>query len=333
MPPTYNTEFFRNLSQDTPTPMADSSPAPTGPTTAAGGAALRQAVTEEMLGIVGAPFALAGRLVEDAGFDAIYLSGAAFSAGTLGVPDIGLFTRDQLVEQTRILARAVTIPVVVDADTGFGDPRDVEETVRLLEAAGAAAIQLEDQPADKRCGHLAGKRVVEAAEMCERLAAAVAGRRDPGTVIIGRSDARGVHGLDDCIGRLHAYSDAGADWLFPEALASREEFRRVGDALEGTPLLANMTEFGVSPLVSIPDLADLGFSAVLYPVTLLRLAMKAMEAGLAIIASEGTQETLLDLMQSREELYELLGYDPRHPDAHLGGPAAARAARHQEKQA
>ena len=121
--------------------------------------------------------------------------------------------------------------------------------------------------------------------------------------------------------------------LFPEALASREEFRRVGEALEGTPLLANMTEFGVSPLVSIPDLADLGFSAVLYPVTLMRLAMKAMEAGLAIIASEGTQESLLDLMQSREELYELLGYDPRHPDAHLAGPAAARTARHQEKHA
>lgn len=169
--------------------------------------------------------------------------------------------------------------------------------------------------------------------MCERLAAATAGRSDPGTVIIGRSDARGVHGLDDCIRRLEAYRDAGADWLFPEALASREEFRKVGDALEGTPLLANMTEFGVSPLVSIPDLADLGFSAVLYPVTLMRLAMKAMEAGLAIIASEGTQESLLDLMQSREELYDLLGYDPRHPEHHLAGPAAARAARHQEKHA
>ena len=306
------------------------SPAPFGPATAPGGSALRRAVTEEMLGIVGAPLAIAGRLVEDAGFDAIYLSGAAFSAGMLGVPDIGLFTREQLVEQTRILARSVAIPVVVDADTGFGGPADVEETVRLLESAGAAAIQLEDQPADKRCGHLSGKRVVEPAEMCERLAAASAGRRDPGTVIIGRTDARGVHGFDDCLARLHAYRSAGADWLFPEALASRDEFRRVGDAFSdaATPLLANMTEFGVSPLVSIPDLAELGFSAVLYPVTLLRLAMKAMEAGLAILASEGTQESLLDLMQSREELYALLGYDPKHPEAHLAGPAAARAASH-----
>jgi methylisocitrate lyase len=304
-------------------------PAPIGPATAAAGAALRAAAARETLGIVGAPFALAARLVEEAGFDAVYLSGAAFSAGTLGVPDIGLFTRDQLVEQTRILARAVTIPVVVDADTGFGGPRDVEETVRLLEAAGAAAIQLEDQPGDvaggKRCGHLGGKQVIETAAMADRIAAACAGRRDPATVIIGRSDARGVNGFDDLLGRLEAYAAAGADWLFPEALASRDEFGRVGrDFGAGPLLLANMTEFGRSPLVSIPDLAEFGFGAVLYPVTLLRLAMKAMEAGLAVLADEGTQESLLDLMQSREELYEMLGYDPANPGRHRAGPAAAR---------
>ena len=295
-------------------------PAPVGPTTAAGGAALRRAVEEGTLGIVGAPFALAAKLVEERGFDANYLSGAAFSAGTLGVPDIGLFTREQLVEQTRILARAVSIPLVVDADTGFGGPRQVEETVRLLEEAGAAAIQLEDQSPAKRCGHLAGKQVVEPAEMCEKLAAAAAARRHPGTVIIGRSDARGVHGLDDLLTRLDAYRTAGADWLFPEALASRDEFRRVGSACAGlAPLLANMTEFGVAPLVSLPDLAEMGFAAVLYPVTLLRLAMKAMEAGLAVLAADGTQESLLDLMLTREELYDLLGYDPAHPERH---PAA-----------
>ena len=293
-------------------------PAPDGPATAPGGAALRRAAATETLGIVGAPFALAAKLVESAGFDAIYLSGAAFSAGTLGVPDIGLFTRDQLVEQTRILARAVSVPVVVDADTGFGGPQDVEETVRLLEAAGAAAIQLEDQRgADKRCGHLAGKQVIDPGEMAEKLAAAAAGRRDAGTVIIGRCDSRSVHGLDDCLARLHAYQAAGADWLFPEALQSRDEFGRVGREFAGAiPLLANMTEFGTSPLISIPDLADLGFTAVLYPVTLMRLAMKAMEAGLALIAEEGTQESLLDLMQSRQELYELLDYDPKHPERH-----------------
>ncbi|MBU6308808.1 MAG: isocitrate lyase/phosphoenolpyruvate mutase family protein [Planctomycetes bacterium] len=293
-------------------------PAPDGAATAPGGAALRRAAATETLGIVGAPFALAAKLVEPAGFDAVYLSGAAFSAGTLGVPDIGLFTRDQLVEQTRILARAVSIPLVVDADTGFGGPRDVEETVRLLEAAGAAAIQLEDQRgADKRCGHLAGKQVIDVPEMADKLAAAAAGRRDPGTVIIGRCDSRSVHGLDDCLARLHAYRAAGADWLFPEALQSRDEFGRVGSEFAGSiPLLANMTEFGTSPLISIPDLAALGFAAVLYPVTLMRLAMKAMEAGLALIAEEGTQENLLDLMESRQELYELLDYDPKHPERH-----------------
>jgi len=283
------------------------------------GAALRRLATEGTFAIPGAPLALAAKLIEREGFGAIYLSGAAFSAGILGVPDIGLFTRDQLVEQTRILARAVSIPVVVDADTGFGGPDAVTDCVRRLEEAGAAAIQLEDQRgADKRCGHLAGKQVVDTAEMAEKLAAAAAARRDPGTVIIGRCDSRSVHGLDDCLGRLRAYRDAGADWLFPEALQSRDEFGRVGREFAGSiPLLANMTEFGTSPLISIPDLADLGFTAVLYPVTLMRLAMKAMEAGLALIAEEGTQESLLDLMQSREELYELLGYDPRKPEAHL----------------
>jgi methylisocitrate lyase len=309
--------------------MTQPAPAPIGPATARRGAALREQATSETLGIVGAPFALAAKLVEAAGFDAVYLSGAALSAGTLGVPDIGLFTRDQLVEQTRILARATTIPIVVDADTGFGSPADVAETVRLLEEAGAAAVQIEDQPGvaagGKRCGHLGGKEVVDQAVMRERIAAAVAGRRDPGTVIIARSDARGVSGLEDLLVRLHAYQAAGADWLFPEALPARDEFMQLGREFAGGPLLlANMTEFGKGPLVSIPDLARYGFGAVLYPVTLLRLAMKAMEAGLAVIADEGTQESLLDLMLSREELYDMLDYDPADPDRHLAGPAAAR---------
>jgi len=307
-------------------------PAPVGPATAAGGGRLRAAADEEMLGIVGAPFALAARLVEESGFDAVYLSGASFSAGLLGVPDIGLFSRAQLVEQTRILTRATKLPVLVDADTGFGDPREVEETVRALEAAGAAAIQIEDQagtdaPGAKRCGHLGGKRVVEPAEMIDRIAAAVAGRRDAATVIVARSDARGTTSLPDLHGRLRAYTDAGADWLFPEALESRDEFIELGNEFAAGPLLvANMTEFGRGPLISLADLAGFGFGAALYPVTLLRLAMKAMQVGLAILAEEGTQENLLDLMQSREELYDLLGYDPADPGRHLAGPAAARQA-------
>lgn len=280
------------------------------------GRQLRAAVEDAAIAIVGAPFALAARLVEREGFAAVYLSGAAFSAGALGIPDIGLFTLDQLVEQTRVLARAVSIPLVVDADTGFGGPREVEACVRLLEEAGAAAIQLEDQSADKRCGHLAGKRLVDAAEMREKIAAAAGARRDPATVIIGRTDARGVTGLDDCLRRLHSYHEAGADWLFPEALASRDEFALVGRefAAGQAVLMANMTEFGVGPLVSLQDLESLGFSAALHPVTLLRIAMKAMEAGLGLLADEGSAENLLDLMLSRQELYELLDYDPARPE-------------------
>ena len=296
-------------------------PTPSSPrsTPSGRGGLLRDAVEESTIAIVGAPFALAAKLVEREGFGAIYLSGAAFSAGSLGIPDIGLFTLEQLVEQTRVLAGSVAIPLVVDADTGFGGPKEVAECVLKLEAAGAAAIQLEDQQSAKRCGHLAGKQLIDEAEMCGKIAAAAAARRDPSTVIIGRTDARGVTSLDDCLRRMHAYRDAGADWLFPEALRSRDEFRQVGDefASLNTPLLANMTEFGVSPLVALEDLSAMGISAALYPVTLMRIAMKAMEAGLGMIADEGTQENLLDLMQTREELYDLLDYDPAHPEVWL----------------
>jgi methylisocitrate lyase len=281
------------------------------------GAILRRLVADGTVAIPGAPLALAAKLIEREGFDAIYLSGAAFSAGLLGVPDIGILTLDQLVAQTRLLAATVEIPLVVDADTGFGSPDAVAECVRRLEEAGAAAIQLEDQRRPKRCGHLPGKEIVELDEMTAKIAAACAARRDPATVIIGRSDARGVTNLDDCLARLKAYRAAGADWLFPEALASRDEFARVGRELSGTPLVANMTEFGTSPLLTLDELQSLGFAAVLYPVTLLRLAMKAIEAGLGLIADEGTQAGLLDLMQSREELYDLLDYDPKHPERHL----------------
>ena len=281
------------------------------------GSALRRLVEEGTFAIPGAPIALAAKLIEREGFGAIYLSGAAFSAGVLGVPDIGILTLDQLVAQTRLLAGAVEIPLVVDADTGFGGPEEVADCVRRLEEAGAAAIQLEDQRRPKRCGHLPGKEIVDVGEMTAKIEAARAARRDPATVIIGRSDARGVTNLEDCLARLKAYRDAGADWLFPEALATRDEFARVGRELSGTPLVANMTEFGTSPLLTLDELSSLGFAAVLYPVTLLRLAMKAIEAGLGLIADEGTQAGLLDLMQSREELYDLLDYDPKHPERHL----------------
>ena len=284
------------------------------------GHVLREALRDRPLPIVGSPFALAARLIEESGFPAVYLSGAAFSAGLLGVPDIGIVTLDQLVDQTARLAGSVQLPVVVDADTGFGGPDEVAACVQKLEAAGAAAIQIEDQNSDKRCGHLPGKRAIETASMVEKIAAACQGRTSPETIIIARTDIRGVTSLDDCLSRIDAYREAGADWIFPEALRSREEFALVGDSLrQGDGIgLANMTEFGRSPLLELEELGDLGFAAVLYPVTLLRLAMKAIEVGLDLLADEGTQRSLLDLMQTREELYHLLDYDPAQPESWRG---------------
>jgi methylisocitrate lyase len=271
------------------------------------GKTLRQAVAGSTILIPGAFNALAGKLIEQAGFNAMYLSGAAFSAGTLGLPDIGLFTLTELVLQTTWLTRSVETPVIVDADTGFGEAVNVERTIVELEAAGAAGIQLEDQRLPKRCGHLSGKSLVEAAEMCSKIRAAATARRDPELVLIARTDARGVSGMPEAIDRAKKYLDAGADWIFPEALATREEFEEFADAVDA-PLIANMTEFGQSPLLTLEELADLGYAGVLMPVTLLRVAMKAVEAALGMISQEGTQRDLLDLMQTRQELYDLLDY-------------------------
>ena len=249
-----------------------------------------------------------GRLIEEMGFPAMYLSGAAFSAGVVGMPDIGLFTLTELVQQTQYLTAQVVTPVIVDADTGFGDTANVERTVVELERAGAAAIQLEDQELPKRCGHLSGKSLVTSDSMCAKIRAAVAARSDDSLVIIARTDARGVSDFDTAVNRARKYVEAGADWIFPEALATREEFQAFAEAID-VPLIANMTEFGKSPLLTFAELSDLGYAAVLYPVTLLRVAMKAAETALSILAADGTQRDLLDLMQTRQELYDLLDYN------------------------
>jgi len=271
------------------------------------GKKLRDAIEDSTIQVPGAFNALVARMIEQAGYDAMYLSGAAFSVGTLALPDVGLFTLTELARQTSYITRRTEIPLIVDADTGFGAAVNVERTIVELEAAGAAAIQLEDQELPKRCGHLSGKAVVESAEMCSKLRAAAAARDDVELVLIARTDARGVHGIDEAIERAKRYLDAGADWIFPEALADKREFEAFADAIEA-PLIANMTEFGQSPLLTLDELADLGYAAVIYPVTLLRTAMKAVEAALSVIAAEGTQTDLLDLMQSRQELYDLIGY-------------------------
>jgi methylisocitrate lyase len=272
------------------------------------GQLLRDAVADGAIQVPGAPNALMGRLIEEMGFPAMYLSGAAFSAGVVGMPDIGLFTLTELVQQTQYLTAQVVTPVIVDADTGFGDTANVERTIVELERAGAAAIQLEDQELPKRCGHLSGKSLVTSDSMCAKIRAAVAARSDDSLVIIARTDARGVSDFDMAVNRARKYIETGADWIFPEALATREEFQAFAEAID-VPLIANMTEFGKSPLLTFAELSDLGYAAVLYPVTLLRVAMKAAETALSILATDGTQRDLLDLMQTRQELYDLLDYN------------------------
>jgi methylisocitrate lyase len=240
-------------------------------------------------------------------FDGVYVSGAVVSA-ELGLPDIGLTTATEVAGRAQQIARVTPLPALVDADTGFGEPMNAARTVQLLEDAGAAGLHIEDQVNPKRCGHLDGKDVVDAQVAVRRIKAAVAARRDPGFVIAARTDAAAVYGIADAIDRAKAYADAGADLIFPEAMADEADFERFRAAID-VPILANMTEFGKSKLLDAKTLANLGVNVVIYPVTLLRLAMHAADAGLAEIADRGTQEGLLDRMQHRRDLYDLLDYE------------------------
>ena len=249
---------------------------------------------------------LVAKLVSDIGFEGVYVSGAVLSAD-LGLPDIGLTTLTEVAARGGAIARATDLPTLVDADTGFGEPMSAARTVAVLEDAGLAGCHLEDQVNPKRCGHLDGKDVVPTEAMLTRLRAAVSARRDPNFVICARTDARAVEGLDAAIERAKAYADAGADLIFTEALRDLGEFERFRAAVD-VPLLANMTEFGKSELVTAKQLGEVGYNAVIYPVTTLRIAMGAVESGLREILSEGTQSGLVDGMQRRSRLYELLRY-------------------------
>lgn len=257
--------------------------------------------------IPGAFNALTARLAERLGYQAVYLSGGALSAGWAGLPDVGILTQTEFAEQAAVLARATSLPLLCDADTGFGEAMNVERTVRLYEEAGAAGLHLEDQVLPKRCGHLSGKGLVDSQNMVIKVRAAAAARRDPNFVIIARTDARSVEGFDAAVSRAHAYLSAGADMIFPEALESPEEFARFAKAVQ-CPLIANMTEFGRSPLLSFDELAGYGYRAVLYPLTAFRAAMRAAEEVLTALRDQGTQSAQLNRMQTRAELYDLLDY-------------------------
>lgn len=251
---------------------------------------------------------LAALAAQKAGFEALYLSGGALSA-SLGFPDIGLLTLTQLADQARAIASAAPLPLLVDADTGFGEAANVHKTVQTLESSGVAGCHLEDQKMPKRCGHLEGKELIPVDAMVEKIRAAVAGRKDLGFFVMARTDARGPEGLEAAIRRGEKYREAGADGLFPEGLESEEEFQTFAKAFPKFPLLANMTEFGKSPLIPAKRLGEMGYRMVLFPVTTLRLAMKAVTEGLEALKKEGSQTALIQIMQTRKELYELLDYE------------------------
>ena len=257
----------------------------------------------------GVPNAAMARQVERAGFDAVYISGAGMANATAGVPDIGLLTMTEVVRLAGYIANAVTIPTIVDGDTGFGGADNVARTIHELEAAGLAGCHIEDQEFPKRCGHLAGKSLVDLEEMAAKIKAAVAARRDPNFMIIVRTDARAVENFDRTVERAGEYHAAGADAIFPEALQSAEEFRDFAKEID-LPLLANMTEFGKSPLLTFEQFADFGYRMVIFPQSAFRVSMKASEKFFAALKKTGTQSGWLDKMQTREELYELLEYDP-----------------------
>ena len=270
------------------------------------GARLRRAWQAQTIAVPGVFNALVARIAEELGFQASYLSGGALSAAT-GVPDVGLLSLTEFVDHARSIALGSRLPLLCDADTGFGEALNVERTVRLFESAGAAGIHLEDQQLPKRCGHLSGKQLVEPEVMAAKLRAAAGARRDADFVIIARTDARGVTGFDDAVRRAKLYVASGADAIFPEALETTEEFAAFARAVPA-PLLANMTEFGRSPNLDMATLAALGYRMVLYPLTAFRAALYSARAVLESIREHGSQEEWLSRMLTRQELYDLLRY-------------------------
>jgi methylisocitrate lyase len=259
-----------------------------------------------LLQFPGAFSPLVSLLIEQHGFDGIYISGAVLSAD-LALPDIGLTTLTEVAQRGRAIARVSALPALIDADTGFGAPLNAARTVQEFEDIGLCGCHFEDQQNPKRCGHLENKALVPTADMLKRIRAAVRARRDTNFAIIARTDARAVEGLDQAIQRAKAYVDAGADIVFPEALADESEFEQFRKAI-AVPLLANMTEFGKTKLLTAQQLSALGYNVVIYPVTTLRLAMKTVERGLKTLKADGTQASLLDEMQTRADLYKLIQY-------------------------
>jgi methylisocitrate lyase len=259
----------------------------------------------QILRIPGAYNGLSALQARDAGFEALYLSGAAMSA-SMGLPDLGVITVDEVAFFIRQIARASQLPLLVDGDTGFGGVLNVMHMVRVFEDAGAAAVHIEDQLLPKKCGHLNDKKLADPEEMAARIAAAVKARRD--LVIIARTDAAASEGLEGAVARARLYLEAGADAIFPEALHSAEMFREFARRMPGVPLLANMTEFGRTPFFTAAEFQEMGYRMVIWPVSALRVAAKAHEALYADIVRDGSTRNAIDRMQTRKELYETIRY-------------------------
>ncbi|MBK17625.1 MAG: methylisocitrate lyase [Rhodospirillaceae bacterium] len=254
----------------------------------------------------GAHAPLVSMEIERQGFDGIYISGAALSAD-LGLPDIGLTTLSEVTQRGRQIARVTSLPAIIDIDTGFGEPMSAARTIQELEELGIAGCHLEDQENPKRCGHLDNKSLIGIDDMARKIMAAADAKTDPNFVLFARTDSRASEGMDAAIDRAKAYVDAGADALFPEAMEDEKEFEIFRKAVD-VPMMANMTEFGKSPLLSAQQLENLGYNLVIYPVTTMRLAMGAIRDGLKEVAETGTQSGLVDKMHSRKELYDLIRY-------------------------
>jgi methylisocitrate lyase len=261
----------------------------------------------ELLRFPGAFNPLSARLIEQKGFDGVYISGAVLAAD-LGLPDIGLTTLTEVAGRAKQIARMTDLPAIVDADTGFGEPMNVARTIQELEDAGLAGTHIEDQINPKRCGHLDGKSVVDEDTAIKRIRAAADARRDPNFLLMARTDIRAIEGLDAAIDRAKALVDAGADAIFPEAMRDLAEFEAMADALD-VPILANMTEFGKSDLFSVDQLRDAGVSMVIWPVSLLRIAMGAAGRALDTLNDEGHLTSKLGEMQHRADLYDLIDYE------------------------
>jgi methylisocitrate lyase len=263
---------------------------------------------ERPLQVVGAVSAYTAMLAERAGFRALYLSGSGVATSVLGLPDLGLTCMTEVAEQTRQITSASDLPLIVDADTGWGPALMVERTTRQLERAGAAAIQLEDQSASKRCGHRSGKQLVSAAVMVERVEAAATARNGPDFAVIARTDALATEGLDGAIERACRYVEAGADWIFLEAATDLEQYAALRAAAQ-VPIMANLTEFGRTPLFHLSQLRAAGVEVALYPLSAFRAMSRAAQLVYQAIRRDGTQRAVLDIMQTRSELYEVLDYE------------------------